>query len=387
MQPFRCALFAAVTLSAFSAVAAPLHKLGPWGEDPSVVPDYAPAEERRAPKLYDNTRIYRGLPSRDAEHLDDALLVCHAMFTGSWDFFGAPDVTLRFVLGKQPAVKLWGPEDHYDFYVSIPRIHLKSGDRVEVTAWDRDVTKVEYIGVGHGRYDGHLPLTVTGKWFTIDCNAVEMEEALLLARPHLDRIDERIGTLEAARPDGAAWDYGRPNDDGAIKGRFYVGTMRYAAGAIGWDHPEVRARVERLAAAEAAWNERRQSVATALVAGRRPRGEAVEAYGARFTVEQWVCGQKARPLLAGTPSSDCAIVVAVTAPPERPLECDRVRLGHVAVGVVDRRGDFHAAWPVCPAAEVSSGKLVFAVARGDLAGLWFSDGKQPTLLGLDKPGD
>lgn len=382
MQPIRGALFAVVALFATGAEAAP-HKLGPWGEDPAVVPDYAPAEERRAPKLYDNTRIYKGLQAREAESLDDALLVCHASFTGSWDFLGAPDVTLRFVLGKQPAVKLWGPEDHYDFYVSIPRIHLHNGDRVEVTAWDRDVTKVEYIGVGRGRYDGRLPLTVTGRWFTIDCNAVEMEEALQLARPHLDRIDERIGTLEAARPDGAAWDYGRPGGDGAIKGRFYVGTMRYAAGAIGWDHPEVRSRVERLAAAEAAWNEQRKSVAAALVAARRPRGQAVEAYGARFTVEQWVCGEKARPLVAGMPASDCAIVVAVTAPAERPLECNRVGLGHVAVGVVDRRGDFHPAWPVCPAAEVSAGKLVFAIGRGDLAGLWLSDGKQATLLGLD----
>ena len=161
MRPPGSALFAVVALFAAGAGAAP-HKLGPWGEDPAVVPDYAPAEERRAPKLYDSTRIYKGLPARDAESLDDALLVCHAIFTGSWDFLGAPDVTLRFALGKQPAVKLWGPEDHYDFYVSIPRIHLRNGDRVEITAWDRDVTKVEYIGVGRGRYDGHLPLTVTG---------------------------------------------------------------------------------------------------------------------------------------------------------------------------------------------------------------------------------
>ena len=389
MRPLVVAVLAVAALAAasaggVSAVAAPAVKRGPWGEDPAVVPDYAPAEERRAPKLYDNTRVYRSLPARDAERLDDALLVCHAMFTGSWDFLGAPDVTLRFVLGKEPAVKLWGPEDHYDFYVSIPRIHLRAGDRVDVTAWDRDVTKVEYIGVGHGRYDGHLPLTVTGRWFTIDCNAVEMEEALQLARPHLDRIDERIGMLEAARPDAAAWDYGRPSGDDAIKGRFYVGTMRYAAGAIGWDHPEVRSRVERLAAAEVAWNERRRSVAAALVAARRPRGEAVEAYGARFTVEEWVCGGKARPLVgAASPSSECAIVVAVTAPAERPLACDRLRLGHVAVGVVDRRGDFHAAWPVCPSAEIASGKVAFAVPRGDLAGLWLSDGKQATLLGVD----
>lgn len=387
MRPLRCAVFAAALLSAASLFAAPHtaapHKLGPWGEDPAVVPDYAPAEERRAPKLYDNTKIYRSLQPRDAERLDDALLVCHARFTGSWDFFGAPDVTLRFALGKEPAVKLWGPEDHYDFYVSIPRIRLASGDRVEITAWDRDVTKVEYIGVGRGRYDGHLPLTVTARWFTIECNAVEMDEALRLARPHLDRIDERLATFEAARPDAAVYDYGRPGSDDAIKGRFYVGTMRYAAGAIGWDHPEIRARVERLAAAESAWAERRRATAAALVASRRRRGEAVDAFGARFTVEQWVCGKQARGLLEAMPSSECAIVVAVTAPAERPLECNRAQLGPVAVGVVDKRGDFHAASPLCPAAEVSSGRLVFAVSRGDLAGLWLSDGKTPVLLGLD----
>ena len=223
---------AALVLVAASALAAP-RKLGPWGEDPAVVPDYAPVEERRAPKLYDNTRIFKRLQQRDAARLDDVLLVCHAMVRGNWDFLGGPDVTFRFVLGKEPPIKLWGPEDHWDFYVSIPRIHLANGDRVEVTAWDRDVTKVEYIGVARGRYDGHLPLQVTSRWFDVDCNAVEADEALQLARPHLDRIDERIGVLEAARPNAAVWDYGRPDSDGAVKGRFFVGTMRYAADTVG----------------------------------------------------------------------------------------------------------------------------------------------------------
>ncbi|HEX9104535.1 MAG TPA: hypothetical protein VF997_20125 [Polyangia bacterium] len=382
MRPLRCAALAALALTVTPAVAAP-KKLGPWGEDPAVVPDYAPVEERRAPKLYDNTRVFARLPARDAERLEDVLLLCHASVRGSWDFFGAPDVTLRFVFGKQPPIKLWGPEDHSDFYVSIPRVHLASGDRVDVTAWDRDVTKVEYIGVGHGRYDGHLPLQVTGRWFTLDCNAVEMDEALALARPHLDRIDERIATLEAARPDVVKWDYGRPASDAAVRGRFYVGTMRYAAGALGWDHPEVRARVARLAAAEAAWSERREAVAAELVASRRPRGEAVAAFGATFTVEKWVCGRQAKPLLAALPTSECAIVVAVTAPPERPLECGQLQLGTVGVGAVDRRGDFHAAWPACPAPELSSGELVFGVGRGDLVGLWLGDGNKVVLLGIE----
>jgi hypothetical protein len=382
MRSLCCAALAALALTVAPAVAAP-KRLGPWGEDPAVVPDYAPTEERRAPKLYDNTRIYKRLLARDAERLDDVLLVCHAQVTGNWDFLGAPDVTLRFVFGKQPPIKLWGPEDHSDFYVSIPRVHLATGDRIDITAWDRDVTKVEYIGVGHGRYDGHLPLEVTSRWFTIDCNAVEMDEALQLARPHLDRIDERITALEAARPDAATWDYGRPTTDAAVKGHFYVGTMRYAAGAIGWDHPEVRARVERLAAAEAAWSQRREAVAAALVGSRRPRGEAVEAFGATFTVGKWVCGKQARPLLEALPTSECAIVVAVTAPPERPLECGRLQLGTVGVGAIDRRGDFHAASPACRAPELSSGELVFGVGRGELVGLWLSDGKKAVLLGIE----
>ena len=159
--------------------------------------------------------------------------------------------------------------------------------------------------------------------------------------------------------------------------------MRYAAGAIGWDHPEVRARVERLAAAEATWSQRRQAVAAALVAGRRPRGEAVEAFGATFTVARWVCGQQAKPLLATLPTSECAIVVAVTAPPERPLACGRLQLGTVGVGAVDRHGDFHAAWPACRAPELSSGELIFGVGRGELVGLWLGDGKKAVLLGIE----
>ena len=384
MGPFRRALLvAAIGLGGATAFAAPPHKLGPWGEDPAVVPDYAPTEERRAPKLYDNTRIFARLQPRDAPRLDDVLLVCHANVRGNWDFLGGPDVTLRFVLGKEPPIKLWGPEDHSDFYVSIPRIHLAAGDRVEVTAWDRDVTKVEYIGVGHGRYDGHLPLHVTSHWFDLDCNAVEADEALTLARPHLDRIDARLAAFEAAQPNAAHYDYGRPSDDSAIKGHFYVGTMRYAAGAVGWDHPEVRARVERLAAADAAWSGKRASVAAALVAGRRPHGVPTDAFGARFTVGRWVCGSKAKPLLEAMPTSECAVVVSVATPPDRPLGCSRVALGRLSVAAIDRHGDFHAAWPLCAGAEQSTGELVFAVGRDELAGIWISDGKEAVLLGVE----
>ncbi|HEY2748865.1 MAG TPA: hypothetical protein VGL86_29795 [Polyangia bacterium] len=376
------ALVVAGCLVASIAAAAP-SKRGPWGEDPAVVPDYAPTEERRAPKLYDNTRVFARLPERDAPRLDDALLVCHAIVRGSWDFLGAPDVTLRFVLGKEPAIKLWGPEDHSDFYVSIPRIHLAAGDRVDVTAWDRDVTKVEYIGVAHGRYDGHLPLHVTSHWFDLDCNAVETDEALTLARPHLDRIDERLAAFEAARPDAAVWDYGRSLGDGAIKGRFYVGTMRYAAGAVGWDHPEVRARVARLAAAEVAWQKARATAAAALLASRRAPGVTTDAFGAHFTTERWVCGQKARPLFEAIPASECAVVVRVAVPPDRPLPCSRAGLTGIAAAAIDRHGDFHAASPLCVGSEQSSGELVFAVGRDDLVGIWLSDGKTVVLLGIE----
>jgi hypothetical protein len=383
MSPFgRVVLVAASIAAAVPAAAAP-SKGGPWGEDPAVVPDYAPAEERRAPKLYDNTRVFARLQPRDAPRLDDVLLVCHAMVRGTWDFLGAPDVTFRFVLGKEPPIKLWGPEDHSDFYISIPRIHLATGDRIDVTAWDRDVTTVEYIGVAHARYDGSLPLHVTSRWFDLDCNAVEADEALTLARPHLDRIDERLATIEAARPDAAVWDYGRPTGDSAIKGHFYVGTMRYAAGAVGWDHPEVRARIERLAAAEAAWTKNRASVAATLVAGRRPLGIAVDAFGAHFTVERWVCGQKAKSLLEAMPTSECAVVVRVVVPPDRPLACSRAGLGHVSAAAIDRHGDFHVAWPLCVGNEQPSGELVFAVGRDELAGIWLSDGKEVVLLGVE----
>jgi hypothetical protein len=159
--------------------------------------------------------------------------------------------------------------------------------------------------------------------------------------------------------------------------------MRYAAGAVGWDHPEVRARVERLAAAEKAWNERRESVAAALVKSRRPRGEAVAAFGAHFTVNRWVCGKQAKELLQGSQSGECALVVTVAAPAERPLECSRMQLGHVSVAAIDRKGEFHIVWPICPAAELSAGELVIATGRADLVGLWLSDGKEVVLLGVE----
>jgi hypothetical protein len=83
------------------------------------------------------------------------------------------------------------------------------------------------------------------------------------------------------------------------------------------------------------------------------------------------------------PSAECAVVVTVATSPDRPLACNRAGLGRLSVAAIDRKGDFHAATPLCVGAEQSTGELVFAVGRDTLAGLWLSDGKEAVLLGIE----
>ena len=332
--------------SGASAFAAPPRKLGPWGEDPAVVPDYAPTEERRAPKLYDNTRIFARLPSRATRPASTTCCssvtpTCAAAGTSS----AAPTSPCRFVLGKEPPIKLWGPEDHSDFYVSIPRVHLRRG---EPRRGD---------GVGPRRHQGRIHRRRPRPLRRPPAAARD----LALVRSRLQRRRGRRGAharapasrphrralaaFEAAQPDAAGCDYGRPSSDSAIKGHFYVGTMRYAAGAIGWDHPEVRARVERLAAADDRVDRAARPCAAALVAGRRAPGVADR--GVRRALHRAALGlRRTKPSrsLEPMPSAECAVVVSVATSPDRPLACSPRRASAASASPPSIvKGDFHAA--------------------------------------------
>ncbi len=288
---------------------APPDRLGEWGEDPALAPDFALAQERRAPKLPDVDDRMRERPHTIAmERLDAGVLLCkyHVREPAPdrrWDALAPPDLAFQLIVGRSHPIRFWGPEDHHDAYVSVPRLTIARGDLVRLDGWDRDVTSDEYIGGDTARFDGEFPLHFRSTWMDADCTAMTHAEAEAVARPMLADIDRALARIEAAEPDEAKPDLGGdPYEIDHLRGMFKVGgvPLRYAAGALGWEDPAIQARLARLRAGEAAWRAKRARTVEEIASRAPPPGTAVEIAkgltmrvaatscergGCRFTVE------------------------------------------------------------------------------------------------------
>jgi hypothetical protein len=274
--------------------------LGAWGEDLHTAPSFGYEQERRAPKMPDAGDYLARIPSRQVEQMDNALLICHVeiysrngeepvfyhyklgkpnrarpnCFT-DWDLFAAPDVLLKFRLRQEHPISLYGPEDHWGFFISVPRVRLAAGDLLEVKLWDRDSTgdsaganedDTDYIGYASLRLTGKWPIRLSGPYFTMRCNAMSTSEAESAARRWIAPLDERLRLLEAWKPDPRKWDFGA-SDSELERGEFSFGkgNFRYVAGFLGWDHPAVvdrRAKVRHITEDE--WPKKRKEAAKTL---------------------------------------------------------------------------------------------------------------------------
>jgi hypothetical protein len=328
----------AALLAAPAAQAAP--KLGRWGEDLTLTPDFAPTEERRAPKFPDVQKRLAELGESHVDGLDQGLLLCHAQIAGDgflslglgqpgprWDTFGGPDTRFRLTVGTAHPIELWGPEDHWDSYVSIPRLTLHRADKLRLDVWDRDVTTDEKIGQTELRWQGDLPIVFRGRWFQVTCNAVDAARATQLAAPMLQTIDRKLDEMEQLKPDPrreAMGDFetGERGLEGHFKdswfGKVRLYPLRYAAGALGWESPEIQARIERLRGARSGWHRRCQAAVEGLVGAGPPPGPWVPLLGGEVRVASMICGARVRAQLgrgAPTVRSDCAVELELRSPP------------------------------------------------------------------------
>ncbi len=159
---------------------------------------------------------------------------------------------LRFRFRNEYPISLFGPEDHWGFFISIPHIRLGIGDELAVKLWDRDGpidTKVaaplgEYMGEARLRFDGTLPIMLYSDFFTLRCSAMTAAQALAAARSRLQALD---GVLAKA----FAWhskkdDHDRKSNPWAeeASSAFGFGSFRYAAGFLGWEHLEIQKRLK-----------------------------------------------------------------------------------------------------------------------------------------------
>lgn len=285
--------------------------LGPWGEDRRTAPDFGYVQERRAPKMPDAGAYLARTPSRTVQQMDNALLICHVeIYTrdgqtpalyryklgkpdasrpwcgSDWDFFAAPDVLLKFRLRGEHPIALYGPEDHWGFFISVPRVRLARGDLLEVKLWDRDSTGdsdgagekgADYIGYASTTLSGKWPVVLRGPYFTMRCNAMSSAEAESASKRWLAPLDAKLRRLEALAPDPKKWDFGDPPsslDRGEFS--FGEGNFRYVAGFLGWDHPAIverRAKVRRIL--EVDWPRKKGEAAKALAKRAAAHGKAV----------------------------------------------------------------------------------------------------------------
>lgn len=253
---------------------------GLWGEDPRQVPNFGYPQERRAPKMPDAERYMAAPPAATEQSLDDALLICQVEVAprhgirptlyrykldtlssqtkrceADWDALNAPDVLLRFRFRGEYPISLFGPEDHWGFFVSIPHVRLKKGDELAVKLWDRDgfldavisdPEKMEYMGDASVKFDGTLPFVMKTNFFTMRCHAMAADQALALARWWLDSLDGALLAAENFRPDPNQWDFGDQHLADKTASDYGKANFRYAAGFIGWEHPEIQRRLKRL---------------------------------------------------------------------------------------------------------------------------------------------
>jgi hypothetical protein len=303
---------ALVAVLAASAVTPAHARSVPARSGAAAAPPWAPSEERRAPKMPDGGKRWQELTAPiDLDAFVDGLLICKVgIATKSqptyfphggwrlpagpdWDTFNGPDPLIRFRFGGDAPISLWGPEDHWEMFISVPRVTLRRGEAVRIDVWDRDVTANEFIGTIKARFDGHFPWEVAARYLRFDCRGADARLAREWAAPWEARLDGALAAIEAAEPDENRFDFGTPPQIDGLKRSLRLGTdvnFRYYAGFLGWDADEVHARLERFAALEAAWNARvREKVRALVAAAVAPSAWADTGNGWSMRVEPTTC--------------------------------------------------------------------------------------------------
>jgi hypothetical protein len=272
-----------------------------WGETSGTAPSWGYEQERRAPKMPDADRHLRSIGGSKVRAIEDGLLICEVeLFThdgttptwyryklgnpparpqcgSDWDTFAPPDALLRFRFRDDYPVALFGPEDHWGFFISIPRVTLRAGDPIAVKIWDRDggstVTSAnpeskrnEYMGQGKLTFDGRLPFRIQSDFFRMRCNMLPSAAAHARAKPSIDRLERALKAAESWRPSPDRWAWGENTSAAAITSDYGSENFRYAAGFVGWDDDAIKSRVPRAEAIPEADDKKKDQLTASLVA-------------------------------------------------------------------------------------------------------------------------
>jgi hypothetical protein len=319
--------------------------IGPWGETNALAPDFCLPQERRCPKVPAGDKLWKNLATPiEMERLENGLLICYAEVTREvqWDGLFGPDLLFEFRVGKQTPISLWGPEDHWRMYVSVPRLTLNKGDVIGVHAWDRDVRSNTEIGFVVVTFDGKFPLEFVYKkdgidYLRMDCRAMTEPEAVKGATPRLGSLDRALDRI-SIEPDETLLGWGVAQAETAfegVKGNYFDGNFRYPAGFLGWEHPIIQQRLVRLKTMETTWAQNKAAKLREVEAAATVRGTWAH-LGKKG--EARVGLVQCEP--AGAP---CRVQLETRDLPEHdPAADNSQKLAGFDVGAIDEQAKFHA---------------------------------------------
>jgi hypothetical protein len=326
---------------------------GRWGEDPKLVPSFAPTEERRAPKVPAGDGLYAAFSdARTVGAVDGALLVCKvdvqerarrrkkgfgdaigAILTlGTSEIVDGPDLTVTLGLRGEHPLVLWGPAKHWHSYVSFPAVKLSPGDAIWLSLLDRNTfSHDESFGRVRGKFDGQSPIHFQHQRWDVSCAVLTAEEARERAAPWLATVDKQLDTIEKKPFEPNKYEFGFPAVElDQLKGHFrnikHEGNFRYAAGFFGWEHPEIQTRLERMRSIEESWHEKMRARVAAL-RGELPEDGKIDTKTATLSAHGFHCEKK---------RDDCRVLLDIEW--RTPTTCAAARSMFSWLHTVDEKG-------------------------------------------------
>ncbi|MFT4974150.1 MAG: hypothetical protein ACI8S6_000032 [Myxococcota bacterium] len=222
--------------------------------------------------------------------LQGALLLCEAQTRHRGDRARAlaarrgvdtslPDMN-AWLYVDELGVRTAGPQDSDQTLLSAPSMRLERGDTVQIVLQDRGFFRQVTFDTLHGTYTGALPLELAGAKSTASCwrassaqLAAALQEALSGADEALRRLDAREVVLEER-------DFGRELSPDPRE------ALEPAAGLVGWAHPALVSRLERIDVAEEAFT---AALASAVSDETHMLSDEVSVDGSELRLRQSVC--------------------------------------------------------------------------------------------------
>jgi hypothetical protein len=319
-----------------------------------------------------------------ADAIDGDTLVCTVSEPGEFD-------SLEAKVANFCSVSIvWNKDVRSKTFV-LPGVKMRLGDSVSASLVDHELIGPDPPAYTKAKLVTGKPLKGTVDGAEILCRVVSRVDAEMRVNADLEAADKELARAKKEKPGPDTIGNG-PSSSTSIERR-----VSNAASWIGWDHPEVKARVAGIEALVREWSralgellEKTRATASA------PHVLVDDGGGVAFEVAGIVCGDRLRERYKAThpqaepPDLDCAAAVVMKNGTLGAIHLDAVVSLHLQLRWLRRTVD-GAAFEYPAVVDVSQGRsgapaLDIDVAPGDEATLLLV-GSTPLALGKGQPDE